>query len=216
MTLSGRGTSAGLHDAMPAPVVHVVDDDESMRDSLMATLEGPGHETRIHASGAEFLDAVEPGRPGCAILDVRMPGMTGLEVQKQLVERGVDLPLVFITGFAEVPLAVEAMRAGAIDFLQKPFRAEELVDRVNAALDISREAWAAGRRKLDIRGRMESLTAREREVLDLVVAGQQNKDVAEVLGISRRTVEVHRNRVMAKMGAANVVDLVTLVHNATD
>jgi len=193
------------------PSVFVVDDDAAVRDSLRMLLKSVGLPVEVFESGQEFLDADRDDRPGCLVLDIRMPGMSGLELQVKLNERHSILPIIFITGHGDVPMAVEAMQAGAVDFIQKPFRDQDLLDRINQALDKD----AGSRRMLAernmIRKRLESLTPREREVLDLVVAGKANKVIAGDLNLSQRTVEIHRARVMEKMEAHSLAHLVRMV-----
>jgi two-component system, LuxR family, response regulator FixJ len=187
------------------PTVFVVDDDAAVRDSLRMLLKSVGLPVEVFESGQEFLDADRDDRPGCLVLDIRMPGMSGLELQVKLNERHSILPIIFITGHGDVPMAVEAMQAGAVDFIQKPFRDQDLLDRINQALEKD-----AGSRRM-IRKRLESLTPREKEVLDLVVAGKANKVIAGDLNLSQRTVEIHRARVMEKMEAHSLAHLVRMV-----
>ncbi|MCB9898212.1 MAG: response regulator transcription factor [Planctomycetes bacterium] len=197
-------------------VVWVVEDDESMRESLVTTLASTRTDVRSFESGRDFLEAFDPGRPGCVVLDMRMPGVSGLEVHKVLVERGAEVPVVFVTGYADVAVAVEAMRHGAFDFVEKPFEADDILERVEAALHHGRREFQRVRRRNVARQRIEMLTAREREVLEFVAGGLSNKEIAESLGISRRTVEVHRNHLMTKMGTGNVVELVTMFRDAAE
>jgi two-component system, LuxR family, response regulator FixJ len=193
------------------PSVFIVDDDTAVRDALKFLLRSVGHPVETFASAQDFLDAYRDDRPGCLVLDIRMPGMSGLELQEKLVERRSILPIIFITGHGDVPMAVEAMQAGAMDFIQKPFRDQDLIDRINQALDKD----AAMRRSIkelnSIRERLKSLTPREREVMDLVVHGKANKVIAGDLDLSQRTVEIHRARVMEKMQASSLAHLVRMV-----
>jgi FixJ family two-component response regulator len=191
--------------------VFVVDDDAAVRDSLRMLLKSVGLPCEAFASGQDFLEGNRDDRPGCVVLDIRMPVMSGLELQARLNERHSIMPIIFITGHGDVPMAVEAMQAGAVDFIQKPFRDQDLLDRINQALDKD-----AGSRRLlaernVIRKHLDSLTPREREVLDLVVAGKANKVIAGDLNLSQRTVEIHRARVMEKMGAHSLAHLVRMV-----
>jgi RNA polymerase sigma factor (sigma-70 family) len=195
----------------PAPVVFIVDDDEAVRDSLRLLLKSVGLNPLPLASAQEFLDVYDPAHPGCLVLDVRMPQMSGLEVQEQLNLRGAVIPVIFITGHGDVPMAVEAMQAGALDFLQKPFRDQDLIERIQRALEKDRTNRAALSQRGVLRERLESLTPREREVLSLVVAGKPNKIMAADLNVSQRTVEIHRSRVMEKMGAASLAQLVRMM-----
>jgi two-component system, LuxR family, response regulator FixJ len=191
------------------PMVYVVDDDAAVRDALRFLLKSVGLPISPHVSAQEFI-AVYAGQPGCLVLDIRMPGMSGLELQQHLNLHGVRIPVVFITGYGDIPIAVEAMRHGAFDFLEKPFHDQDLIDRVRRAF----EKDAENRRRLRdtdrIPGRLESLTAREREVLRLVSTGKLNKVIASDLGVSRRTVEAHRAHLMEKLGVQSVAQLVRI------
>lgn len=193
-----------------APRVFVVDDDEAVRESLEVLLRAAGHAVDSFSSADAFL-AVYRDAPGCLVLDIRMPGMSGLELQARLNERRAILPVIFITGHGDVSMAVEAMQGGAMDFLQKPFRDGELLDRIALALvrDATNRAALAGLER--IRSHLASLTPREAEVMRLVVAGKANKVIASDLSLSQRTVEIHRARVMEKMGAASLAHLVRMV-----
>ena len=193
------------------PTVFVVDDDESVRGSLRFLLRSVGLESRAFGSAPEFLTAYDPAQPGCLVLDVRMPGMSGLELQQELNVRGAIIPVVFITGHGDVPMAVEAMQHGAHDFLQKPFRDEELIERVQRALAKDAKTRAGLEQHQSIRERLDSLTPREREVLALMARGKPNTIMAYELGVSQRTVEIHRARVMEKRGASSVAELVRMV-----
>jgi RNA polymerase sigma factor (sigma-70 family) len=191
--------------------VFVVDDDEAVRKSLGLLLSSAGLTVETFSSANEFLAQYDPGRFGAVILDVRMPEMTGLELQEYLNVHGAVIPVIFITGHADVPMAVEAMRHGAYDFLEKPFRDQDLLERVRNALEQDR----MNRERLEqhdaIQERLMALTPREREVLDLVTSGKANKVMAAELGVSQRTVEIHRARVMEKMGASSLAHLVRMV-----
>ena len=194
-----------------APTVFVVDDDEGVRNSLRFLLKSVGLATRTLDSASEFLDAYKTSQPGCLVLDVRMPGMSGLELQQQLNLRGAVIPVIFITGHGDIPMAVEAMQQGAFDFLQKPFRDQDLIDRIQRALERDARNRAALDQHVKIRERLESLTPREREVLTLMTRGKPNKIMAAELGVSQRTVEIHRARVMEKSGASSLAQLVRMV-----
>jgi two-component system, LuxR family, response regulator FixJ len=196
------------------PIVFVVDDDESVRSSLRFLLRSLGIESRSFASATEFLAAYDPAQPGCLVLDVRMPGMSGLELQQQLNLRGAVLPVIFVTGHGDIPMAVEAMQHGAHDFLQKPFRDQDLIDRIQRAVAKDAETRAALRERHRVRERLASLTPREREVLALLAQGKPNKIMAHELGLSQRTVEIHRARVMEKSGATSLAQLVRMVMDA--
>lgn len=193
------------------PTIFIVDDDSAVRDALKLLLRSVGQAVETYGSAQEFLDAYGEDRPGCLVLDIRMPGMSGLELQQKLNERHSILPIIFITGHGDVPMAVEAMQAGAVDFIQKPFRDQDLIDRINQALEKDSSNRAALGERNDIRRRLETLTPREREVLDLVVHGKANKVIAGDLKLSQRTVEIHRARVMEKMQASSLAHLVRMV-----
>jgi FixJ family two-component response regulator len=193
------------------PTIFVVDDDEGVRNSLRFLLKSVGLTTLALSSATEFLDTYKPSQPGCLVLDVRMPGMSGLELQQQLNLRGATIPVIFITGHGDVPMAVDAMQHGAFDFLQKPFRDQDLIDRIQRALDRDARSRTALAQHEKIRERIASLTPREREVLTLMAHGKPNKVMAADLGVSQRTVEIHRARVMEKSGAASLAQLVRMV-----
>jgi two-component system response regulator FixJ len=201
-----RGNSSNAR-----PTIFIVDDDAAVRDALKLLLRSVGQAVETFASAQEFLDAYSEDRPGCLVLDIRMPGMSGLELQQKLNEKHSILPIIFITGHGDVPMAVEAMQAGAVDFIQKPFRDQDLIDRINQALEKDSANRAALGERNDIRRRLETLTPREREVLDLVVNGKANKVIAGDLKLSQRTVEIHRARVMEKMQASSLAHLVRMV-----
>jgi len=194
-------------------LVYIVDDDRGVRDSLSLLLKSVGIENRSFESAAEFLEGYEPDRIGCLVADIRMPGMSGLELQQELNRRQMALPLIFITGHGDVPMAVGAMKLGAMDFLTKPFRDQELLDRVDAALGRARAEFDRQQRTLEVRARYESLTPRETEVMAMVVKGSANKVIAMDLGVSQRTVELHRARVMQKMGVRSLAELVRLAES---
>jgi two-component system, LuxR family, response regulator FixJ len=193
------------------PIVFIVDDDEGVRNSLRLLVKSIGLTASACVSAQEFLASYDLQQPGCLILDVRMPGMSGLDLQQQLNMRGAIIPVIFITGHGDIPMAVEAMQHGAFDFLQKPFRDQELIDRMQRALEKDRTNRAELGERSRIRARCETLTPREREVLTLVASGKANKVVAADLGLSQRTVEIHRARVMEKMGATSLAQLVRMV-----
>jgi FixJ family two-component response regulator len=190
--------------------VYIVDDDDGMRRALTVLMSTVGYHAVAFARPTEFLQKLDANQHGCLVLDVRMPEMSGLEVQQQLNRAGSLLPVILITGHGDIPMAVQAMKDGAFDFLQKPFRDQELLDRINAALKQDAENRAAVERHADLRRREESLTPREREVMALVVDGKANKVIAIDLGLSERTVEIHRANVMEKMGARSVAHLVKM------
>ncbi len=188
--------------------VFVVDDEPAVRKSLWRLLRSAGFEVEAFASPEEFLRALPPDSPGCAILDVSMPGLDGLALQRELESRGSALPIVFLTGRADIPQSVQAMKSGAVDFLTKPVEGELLLSAVRQALEKDRAGRAVAEELADIRRRLATLTAREREVLGGVVSGRLNKQIGGDLGISEKTVKVHRGRVMEKMGAASLAELV--------
>jgi len=191
--------------------VFVVDDDEAVRTSLKLLLRSVGLPVETFTSAQEFLGRFDAERPGCLVLDIRMPGMSGLELQEHLNAMHAMIPVVFITGHGDVPMAVEAMQHGAVDFIQKPFRDQDLIDRINQALEKDHDNRAGLRERDSIRAHIADLTPREREVLDLVTAGKANKVIAGDLDVSQRTVEIHRARVMEKMGASSLAHLVRMV-----
>lgn len=193
------------------PTVFVVDDDAAVRRFLGGLIESVELRVEAYASAQDFLEAYEPGSPGCLVLDVRMPGMSGLELQRELADRAIDLPVIILTGHGNVQVAVHAMKAGAVDFVEKPFDNELLLDRIQKAVAGSVRAASERFRRNEIAIRLQRLTPRECQVLDLVVSGETNKGVARHLDISERTVEIHRANVMRKMCAKSLADLVRLV-----
>jgi two-component system, LuxR family, response regulator FixJ len=193
------------------PTVFVVDDDEAVRNSLRLLLKSVGLAATTLPTAQEFLARHDPQQPGCLVLDVRMPGMSGLELQEQLNVRGAIIPVIFITGHGDIPMAVEAMQQGAFDFLQKPFRDQDLIDRIQRALAKDGANRAELTQRSRVREHYESLTPREREVLALVTSGKPNKVMAADLGVSQRTVEIHRARVMEKMHASSLAQLVRMI-----
>ncbi|MDH3351524.1 MAG: response regulator transcription factor [Gammaproteobacteria bacterium] len=192
------------------PTVFIVDDDPAIRFAMQALMDSVNIEHEIYASGDEFLEGVNDHRAGCLVLDIRMPGLGGLELQDELVKRGSTLPIIFITGHGDVPMAVDAMQKGAVDFIQKPFRDQDLLDRIREALKTDQERREEQQKHAEVAERLARLTNREREVFDLVVTGKPNKVIAYELGVSQRTVEIHRARVMEKMQARSLADLVKM------
>lgn len=192
------------------PVVFVVDDDEGVRDSLVMLLRLAGHQVKPFESAVRFLADARPQRGDCLIVDIRMPEMDGLALQRELIRRNSPLPVIVVTGHGDVPLAVQAMKAGAVDFLEKPFAREPLLSAVKRALDRAANPAASHAAAVEIETRVAQLTEREREVYELVVAGKQSKEIAYQLGASPRTIEIHRARVMQKMQARTVQDLVRM------
>lgn len=195
---------------MQTSKVYIVDDDEAVRKSLQLLLSTVDIESTPYPSGTEFLEDFDASMQGCIVLDIRMPGLSGLEVQKQLSERGNAMPIVFITGHGDVPMAVEAMQQGAFDFVQKPFREQELMDRVTQALSRSEARQEEAALAQEIAERYQTLTPRERDVMSCVVKGQANKVIAMDRDVSQRTVEIHRARVMEKMQARSLAELVRM------
>ena len=194
--------------------IFVVDDDDAVRDSLKALLETGGLSVETYASGQEFLDAYDPSRRGCLLLDVRMPDMTGLELQQKLAARPHKLSIIIITGHGDVPMAVKAMKVGAADFIEKPYSDETILESVHNACESGAPGAGKGTAGEETTARIALLSPREREVLDQLIIGHQNKMIAYELGISPRTVEIHRSRVMAKMQAKSLPQLVRMALTA--
>lgn len=190
--------------------VFVVDDDDALRRATTRLLASHGFTVKAFASAEEFVAAFDPEASGCLLLDLRMPGQSGLELQRTLGERGATLPIVFLTGHADVPASVHAMKHGAIDFLEKPVNEAQLVDALGRAIARDTEMRALRTERARLQRRYDALTPREREVFDEVVAGQLNKQAAYALGIAERTVKLHRARLLEKMGAASLADLVRM------
>jgi FixJ family two-component response regulator len=194
----------------PVPTVIVIDDDEAVRSSLRMLFRSIGLPVQVHGSAQEFLPQYSLDQPGCLIVDVRMPGLSGLELQHELNLRGATIPVIFITGHGDIAMAVEAMQHGAFDFLAKPFRDQDLIDRVQRAMQQDAAHRLEFGSTARLRERLESLTPREREVLALVTTGKANKVMAAELGVSQRTIEIHRARVMEKMQANSLAQLVRM------
>lgn len=192
------------------PLVYVVDDDPAMRSSLRWLIESVGLTVRTCASAQEFLRTYTPGDPGCLVLDVRMPGMSGLDLQAELKARKIRLPILIITGYAEVPLAVRAMKAGAFEFIEKPFSDQTLLDRIRAAVDKDAQDRRERAARTEVRARIALLTPRELDVIERVVSGKPNKVIATELGLHQKTVEVHRAHAMQKLQAGNLAELIRL------
>ena len=191
--------------------VFIVDDDAAVRDSVAMLLGTVNLTTETFTSAEDFFAGFDPNRPGCLLLDLRMPGMSGLGVQQELAQRGSRIPIVFLTAHGDVQVAVQAMKEGAVDFLQKPFRDDELIERIQKALEVDRRQRALEVDEANFRSRLAELTPREKEVMDHVVAGAPNKAIAMDLGLSERTIEIHRSRVMKKMGVTSLAELVRMV-----
>ena len=190
------------------PVVFVVDDDDAMRDSIACLLDSVNLPSRMFSDANTFLEFCDPHQQGCVLLDIRMPGMSGIELLENLRANGVTLPVIVITGHGDVPLAVRALKLGAFDFVQKPFNAHDLLDRVHAALQQVREKRQKDRRLDSLRSHFDALTGREREIMELVVAGDPSKVIGTKLGISSRTVDIHRSNIMRKLNVRTVAELV--------
>ncbi|MBN4055888.1 response regulator [bacterium AH-315-J23] len=190
--------------------VYILDDDEAVRDSMSALLDSYGFEQNIYASAIRFLGDVTPEFAGCLLLDIRMPEMDGLEVLQSLVTKGITLPVIIITGHGDLPMAVKAMKFGAVDFIEKPFEEDILVESVRCAMAIGEQIHAQDNEKKDLEEKLERLTPREHEVLIHIATGLQNKVIAYEMGISPRTIEIHRARVIEKMQARNLSHLVRM------
>src|SRR6185369_10251072 len=188
----------------PDPVVFVVDDDPSVRRSTERLLRSAGLKVQTFSSAREFLSSHRSEGPACLVLDVRMPGLSGMDLQKELAQSGIRIPIIFITGHGDIPMSVRAMKAGAVEFLTKPFRSRSLLDAVRAAIERDRSAYKARSETIELRQRYDQLTPREREVMALVVAGQLNKQVASELSTTERTIKFHRAHIMEKMGAESL------------
>lgn len=201
----------------PIPAVHLIDDDDSLRTALHRLLTAAGLQVRSYRSATEFLLEREPVMRGCLVVDVRMPGGPGgLELQEALVRQGMDLPLIFITGHGNIPMSVQAIKAGAFDFLTKPVKGEEFLAKVRAALEQEERQWSVSHQQRGLQERFERLTPAEKKVFRRVVAGLPNKQIAAQLGCSERTVKAHRAQVMSKMGAASLAELVQVAGDLLD
>jgi FixJ family two-component response regulator len=191
-------------------IVHIVDDDESLRRSIDSLCRSVGQQTRTYGSAQEFLDARREDIPGCLVLDVRLPGISGLDFQSQLAQLGIHLPVILVTGHGDIPMSVRAMKAGAVDFLPKPFRDQDLLDAITAAIERDRRRRVVDAGAAALRDRFLTLSPREQQVMMLVTTGKMNKQVAGDLGLSEITVKIHRAAAMRKMGARTLADLVRM------
>mgnify|MGYP000846220476 CR=1 FL=1 len=194
----------------PAPVIHIVEDDASLRAALEELFQSVGHRTLAYGSAAAFLDAFDPATPGCLVLDVRLPGISGLDFQGRMAGLGVKLPVVLMTGHGDIPMSVRGMKAGAVDFLTKPFRDQDMLDAVTEAIERDGARRASEGDLASVKSRFDTLSPRERQVMALVSAGRLNKQVAGDLSLSEITVKIHRGAAMRKMGARSLADLVRM------
>lgn len=201
---------AMAHEVSDRAIVYIIDDDESLRLALDRVFRSVGLETRTYGTARGFIEAARPDLPGCVVLDVRLPGINGLDLQRQLGDLGIRLPVVLITGHGDIPMSVQAMKAGAVDFLPKPFRDQDMLDAVAAAIDRDRKRRAVESDTAEMRDRFDTLSPREQQVMMLVTAGKMNKQVAGDLGLSEVTVKIHRGAAMRKMGARTLADLVRM------
>ena len=200
-----------------SPIIYIVDDNDDIRETLELLFESVDLGAKSFGSAAEFLDAYPMGQPGCLIADVRMPGMSGLELQEEMARRSIDLPVIIITGYGDVEMAVNAMKAGAADFIEKPYKEQELLDRVHKAISQNAEKRQESNEEQKARDGLAQLTSRERQVLDFVVDGEPNKRIAHNLGLSEKTIEFHRSNIMKKMQSKSLAELVrkTMAGNST-
>ncbi|MAA64295.1 MAG: DNA-binding response regulator [Alteromonadaceae bacterium] len=196
--------------------VYVVEDDEAVRDSLELLLKSADHDVSTYPTANAFLEKYSEEMAGCIVLDIRMPGMDGMELQRRLNQKNSILPIIFVTGHGDVPMAVDAMKQGAVDFIQKPYREEDLLKKIEQALEQDRDQRKTLGQKQEIQRRIDMLTPRESEIMDRMIAGQANKVIAIELEISQRTVEIHRSRVMHKMGTHSLAHLVRMVMSVKD
>lgn len=197
-----------MHEHVWLPTVFVVDDDEAMRDSISCLLESVHLHNRTFGNAKDFLDFCNPRQSGCILLDIRMPGMSGIELLEHLKARGIKMPVIIISGHGDVPLAVRALKLGAFEFLQKPFNAQDMLDHVHAALRLIQQNNLENRKQECLRSNFDSLTGREKEVMELMVAGNSSKAIGMKLGISPRTVDIHRSKIMKKLNIHSVAELV--------
>ena len=192
------------------PTVFLVDDDDAVRDALGLLLDSVGLRTAAFPSAAAFLDQYDPRRPGCLVLDIRMPAMSGMELQTALAEKSVNIPIIFLSGHGNVSMSAKAFRSGAVDFLEKPFDENILLERIHEAIRLDQSNREASTRRANAKNRLASLTPREHEVMLLIVTGHANKEIATKLDISTRTIETHRGRIMEKTGAQSLTELIAI------
>lgn len=192
------------------PIVYLIDDDVSVREGIADLLRSVGHDVQTFGSVQHFVDTRRPDAPGCMVLDVRLPGMSGLEFQRTLIKSNIDIPVIFISAHADVPMTVRAIKSGAIDFLTKPVHEQQLLDTVQAGLERARARHKEAKLVAELRERFDALTPREREIFTLMISGRRNKQIAGQVGLSEMTVKVHRSHVMQKMQANSLVDLVRI------
>jgi FixJ family two-component response regulator len=198
------------------PTVFVVDDDDAVRNMIGQLIEAVDLKAETFSSAQEFLDSYDPARPGCLILDVRMPVMSGMKLHEELLDRSICLPIIFVSGHGDVPMAAEAFKKGAVDFIEKPFRNQALLEQIQVALAKDARFRQDQAKRQAVKAKLALLTSRERQVLDLVRAGKLSKVIARELGISQKTVDVHRSHIMEKMNAESVAELITLLNKAAD
>jgi len=208
--MNPKPASAQGRTAADTPVVLVVDDDASLREALSSLFRSVGLETRLHSTAGELLGAKLPDQPSCLVLDIRLPGLSGLDFQAQLAAANIHIPIIVMTGHGDIPMSVRAMKAGAVDFLTKPFRDQDMLDAVSQAIERDRKRRESDKAISGLKGLFATLTAREREIMALVTGGLMNKQVAGELGLSEITVKIHRGNVMKKMDARSLADLVRM------
>lgn len=199
---------------LSSPMIYIVDDDDAVRDSLMLMLQQENIEVNTFSNGEEFLSSIPEQSHGCLILDIRMPGMDGMQLQQQLIAQKVQLPIIFLTGHGDIPQSVSAIKSGAVDFLTKPITREQLLNAVKSALNESERRLMQLEHGLDAQSKLASLTEREQEVMKLAIIGHPNKEIARHLGISHRTVEIHKSKIMHKTGATNLLDLARIANES--